>query len=419
VGEGGGEGLKGGDMISVTRRDFITHTALAGAGIAMPRLLLADAPTDARFVFVILRGALDGLAAVPPYGDGNYTRMRGELALSSPGSENAALKLDGLFALHPALAKLHVRHREGELAVFHAVASPYRDRSHFDGQDLLENGTLKPHGANDGWLNRSLAALPSSRVHNSEKFAMAFAQNVPLVLRGETHVGSWAPSRMPETDAETLQRIADMYAGNEYFASRLQAAISADAMAAGSGMSDMEGGPRNPLAAISTIASAAGRMMKTSDGPRIAVIETNGWDTHANQGAERGLLSTRLTALDNAIDSLRVELGDAWKQTAVLVATEFGRTVAINGTRGTDHGTGACAFLVGGAVKGGRIVADWPGLAQSNLYQGRDLQPTLDLRSVAKGVLAEHIGVSEAQLESKVFPDSRKAKPMMGLVRSA
>ncbi len=395
-------------MISVTRRNFINTMALASADVAMPRLLLANSNTEARFVLVILRGALDGLAAVPPYGDGNYARVRGELAISQ------SLKLDGLFGLHPSLTKLHSRYTAGELSVLHAVASSYRERSHFDGQDLLENGTPKPHGANDGWLNRALAALP----RQDGKVAMAFAQNVPLVLRGDAQVGSWAPSRMPDTDNETLQRIADMYAGNDYFSSRLQAAITADAMAAGSGMSDMEGGSRNPLAALSTIASAAGRMMKASDGPRIAVIETNGWDTHANQGAERGLLATRLTALDNAIDSLRVELGDAWKHTAVLIATEFGRTVAVNGTRGTDHGTGACAFLVGGAVKGGRVIADWPGLASNNLYQGRDLQPTLDLRSVCKGVLAEHMNVREAQLEREVFPESRAAKPMTGLLRA-
>jgi uncharacterized protein (DUF1501 family) len=401
--------------------------ALASAGVAMPRLLLANAGgndmADARFVFVILRGALDGLAAVPPYGDRNYATMRGELALSAPGGENGALKLDSHFGLHPALSKMHARYTAGELAVFHAIASPYRDRSHFDGQDLLENGTFKPHGANDGWLNRALAALPESRVKNSEKFAMAFAQNVPLVLRGDKQVGSWAPSRMPDTDGETLQRIADMYAGNEYFASRLQAAIAADAMAAGSKLESdtdaaMNGGRRDPLGAITNIAGAAGRMMKTSEGPRIAVIETSGWDTHANQGTERGLLATRLTALDTGIDALRVELGDAWKQTVVLIATEFGRTVAVNGTRGTDHGTGACAFLVGGAVKGGRVLADWPGLASHDLYQGRDLNPTLDLRSVFKGVLLEHMGMSAGQLESKVFPDSRAAKPMVGLTLS-
>ena len=404
-------------MSLLTRRDFLGAATAASACIAAPRLVLANAQTDARFVFVILRGALDGLAAVAPYGDGNYAGKRGELALSI-GGDGGARKLDGLFALHPSLAKLHERYNAGELVAFHAVASPYRDRSHFDGQDLLENGTVRPHGANDGWLNRSLAALRIGK-SESEKFAMAFAQNVPLVLRGNTQVGSWAPSRLPDTDAETLQRIADMYAGNDYFASRLQTAITADSMAADSGMQDTMGGRRDPLGSVNAIASAAGRMMRGKDGARIAVIELNGWDTHANQGAERGLLAARLVGLDTAIETLRVELGDAWKRTAVLIATEFGRTVAINGTRGTDHGTGSCAFLVGGAVHGGRISADWPGLATENLYQGRDLTPTLDLRSICKSVLAEHIDIAEAQLETHVFPGSRDVKRIEGLIRKA
>jgi len=405
-------------MSSVTRRSFINSVALASAGIAMPRLLLANANTDARFVFIILRGGLDGLAAVPAYGDGNYARVRGALALSSPGSEGGSLKLDGMFALHPSLAKLHARYAEKELAVIHAVASPYRERSHFDAQDLLENGTQKPQGASDGWLNRALTALPM-RGRDRDQFAMAFAQNVPLVLRGATRVGSWAPSRMPGADDDTLQRLADLYAGNEYFSTRLHAALSADEMASGSDMNNgMPGNRRDPLGAVATVARTAGRMMKLSTGARVAVIETNGWDTHANQGAERGLLATRLGALDNAIDALRIELGDAWQSTAVLIATEFGRTVAVNGTRGTDHGTATCALLVGGAVQGGRVIADWPGLANGNLYQGRDLQPTADLHGVCKGVLAEHLRVSDAQLETKVFPDSGAAKRMSGLIKA-
>jgi uncharacterized protein (DUF1501 family) len=409
-------------MSFVTRRDFFQSIGLTSVGIAMPRFLLAKAETDARFVFVILRGALDGLAAVPPYGDGNYTSKRGELALSIAGGDAGALQLNELFALHASLRNLHAWYEANELAVIHAVASPYRERSHFDGQDLLENGTLKPHGANDGWLNRALAAIPAAQGRAAEKFALAFAQNVPLVLRGDARVGSWAPSRMPDTDADTLQRIAEMYAGNDYFSSRLEAAISADAMAVESG-SKKEGMDattvrRDPLGALTTIAAAAGRMMKPSDGARIAVIETTGWDTHANQGAERGLLATRLAALDTALGALHSELGETWKQTVVLIATEFGRTVAVNGTRGTDHGTGTCAFVAGGAVKGGRVLADWPGLANSNLYQGRDLNPTLDLRSVCKGILIEHLGLSAAHVETKVFPDSRAAKPLVGLVRN-
>jgi uncharacterized protein (DUF1501 family) len=404
--------------MTIDRRRFLFSVS---ASLCLPRIVFASAATDSRFVFVVLRGALDGLAAVPPYGDGNYARQRGELALSMGAGDNSALKLNGLFALHPSLVKMRERYEVGELAVVHAVASPYRERSHFDGQDLLENGTLRPHGAVSGWLNRAIASLPSGRFRTSEQFAMAFAQNVPLVLRGDTRVGSWAPSRMPDTDSDTLQRIAEMYAGDRYFSSRLEAAVEADAMAAQSGSKSdgMNAERRDPLGPIGTITAAAGRMLRAPDGARVAVIETMGWDTHANQGAERGLLATRLAALDGAIDQLRIELGDAWKNTVVVIATEFGRTVAVNGTRGTDHGTGTCAFLVGGAVNGGRVLADWPGLAAGNLYETRDLNPTLDLRSVFKGVLIEHLGLTRAQVDATIFPDSRAAKPLVGLIRAA
>lgn len=400
------------------RREFLCAAGMAGVASLLPRMSLAYAETDARFVFIILRGALDGLAAVAPYGDGNYQRVRGALALPFPGASNGALKLDGMFALNPALSNLYARYQAKELLVLHAVASPYRERSHFDGQDLLENGTTAPHGSLDGWLNRALLSMPGAKQRGTEQLATAFAQNVPLVLRGEQKVGSWAPSPLPETDDDTMQRIAALYQTDPYFLSRLQTAISTDAIAGegGMGMANTQGGRNNSLMPI---VSAAGKMLKQSDGPRIAVMEATGWDTHANQGAEQGQLFTRLEGLDKAIDTLRVEMGNTWKNTVVMVATEFGRTVAINGTRGTDHGTATCAFLVGGAVNGGKVMADWPGLASGNLYQGRDLQPTTDLRSICKGVLATHMGVSESVLETKVFANSQTAKPMVELVRKA
>jgi len=392
---------------NVSRRTFLEATALGGFAALTPRLLLANANTDSRLVVVILRGALDGLAAVPPYADGNYARARGELAITSP-----QLKLDGMFGLHPSLELLHARYAAKELIVLHAIASPYRERSHFDGQDLLENGTTHPHGR-DGWLNRTLRTLPQRAAR--DQLAVALAQNVPLVLRGEAPVNSWAPSRLPATDTDTLQRIADLYSTDQYFASRLQAALATDSIAGGSMMGD---GKRDPLGAFGTLMSSAGKLLAATDGPRIAVVEANGWDTHANQGAERGQLANRLRSLDLGLDSLRTSLGTAWKTTAVLVVTEFGRTVAVNGTRGTDHGTATCAFLVGGAVAGGRVIADWPSLAPASLYQSRDLRPTTDLRSVFKGVLASHLRVSESALEATVFPDSRGAQPLEGLVKA-
>jgi uncharacterized protein (DUF1501 family) len=393
----------------MNRRDLLCGVTASVATALAPRLVLARASTDARFVLVILRGALDGLAAAPAYGDGGYASKRGELAITAPQH-----KLDGLFALHPSLTRLYERYRAQELIVFHAVASPYRDRSHFDGQDLLENGTVEAKGAHDGWLNRLLPALAVRQERTTETIAIALSQNLPLVLRGDARVNSWAPSRLPEADSDTLQRVADLYANDPWFATRLQTALAADDVA-DAGM--RESGRRNPLNAIDVVGGAAGKFLAAADGPRIAVIEGGGWDTHANQGAERGQLANRLHSLDQGLESLRLALGEAWRRSAILVVTEFGRTVAVNGTRGTDHGTAGCAFLLGGAVAGGRVITDWPGLATHALYQGRDLQPTLDLRSVCKGVLASHLGVAESTLEERVFPDSRGANPMAGLLR--
>ncbi|HXS91984.1 MAG TPA: DUF1501 domain-containing protein [Steroidobacteraceae bacterium] len=393
-----------------SRRAFVSGALAAGAAAMLPRCVFADAATDARFVLVILRGALDGLAAVPAYGDGAYASKRGALAITAP-----QLKLDGMFALNPSLPQLHERFQSKELIVFHAVASPYRERSHFDGQDLLENGTSAPKSAHDGWLNRALPLLPEAKQRATDRVALALAQNVPLVLRGDARVGSWAPSRLPDTDSDTLQRIADLYSTDEYFASRLQSALAADSVVGeGEGMG---AGRRDPLNALNTVAAAAGKFLAAADGPRIAVLEATGWDTHANQGAERGQLANRLRGLDQALSSLRTGLAGAWARSAVLVVTEFGRTVAVNGTGGTDHGTATCAFLVGGAVAGGRVVADWPGLASSALYEGRDLRPTLDLRSVMKSALALHLGAAESGIEERVFPGSRAARPLDDLFK--
>jgi uncharacterized protein (DUF1501 family) len=393
--------------ITLKRRTFLGAATLGGIGVLAPRVLFANANTDSRLVVVILRGALDGLAAVPAHGDAHYARIRGEIAITSPG-----LRLDGMFALHPSLERLHARYVAKELAVFHAIASSYRERSHFDGQDLLENGTTGPH-ARDGWLNRSLQALTTR--NSNDHLAVAMAQNIPLMLRGAAAVNSWAPSQLPATDSDTLQRIADLYSTELYFASRLQAALATDALA---GDDMMRAGRRDPLGAFAALTSAAGKFLAAPIGPRVAVIEAGGWDTHANQGAEQGPLANRLRSLDVGLDGLRAALGDVWKTSAVLVVTEFGRTVAVNGTRGTDHGTATCAFLVGGAVNGGRVIADWPGLSPSALYESRDLKPTSDLRSLFKSVLAQHMRVSEAALEEKVFPGSRGAAPLDGLLRT-
>ena len=396
----------------VSRRDILRA---AGAGLvasSVPGLALATANTDARFVLVILRGAADGLAVAPAYGDGNYANVRGELALSA----NELNKLDGLFGLHPALADIYEQYRKQQALLVHAVASPYRERSHFDGQDVLENGAAGVGTLRDGWLNRALAPLGGSL---GNEVAIAMAQNTPLVLRGGNSVTSWAPSALPDAEDSTIERLLDLYAGDEFFATRLVQALDAQAIAEGdAGMASMNA-RGNEAQQMQTMASATARFLTARDGPRIAVLEAGGWDTHANQGTTSGALANRFEGLDAGVRTLRKELGDTWSETVVAIVTEFGRTVAVNGTRGTDHGTASAAVLLGGAVAGGRVLADWPGLRQSDLYQGRDLQPTTDLRSVFKGILADHLELPESWIETRVFPDSSAATPMRGLVNSA
>jgi uncharacterized protein (DUF1501 family) len=412
-------------MSRMQRREFLSLGALAAGATLLPaRLSFASAPSagQARFVVVILRGALDGLAAVPPVGDPDYAQLRGDLALKSSGGA-AALPLDGFFALHPSLSFLHQSFQARELTVFHAIASPYRERSHFDGQDCLENGTPRAHGSQSGWLNRALAQLPRS---GGREAGVALGQNVPLVMRGPAAVTSWSPSKMPALDEDTLARITELYSADKLLSVRLADALAADAVAGedGNGEAMMAKTPaagaapgQGGAARYAELVHAAAGFLRQEDGPQVAVFDTTGWDTHANEGGAQGQLAGRLAALDAGLASLRQQLGDTWGRTAVLLVTEFGRTAAINGTRGTDHGTATAAFLVGGAVAGGRVIARWPGLAGHSLYQGRDLAPTMDLRSVMKGVLAQQLHVSSHALDTQVFPDSQGTRALDGLLR--
>jgi len=406
------------------RRDFLNFSALAAGG-ALITTRLAFAHTSerkSRFVVVIMRGAMDGLAAVPPYGDPDYAQLRREVALRPPGEPNGALPLNGFFGLHPALAFMSECYAARELIVLHAVASPYRERSHFDGQDVLENGSPTAHALQSGWLNRALAKMPAA---SQREAGVALGQNVPLLMRGPAAVTSWSPSKLSALDDDTLARLTDLYAADPLLSTRLADALSANAIASEDGgamtMTAAEGrnaaGAKVSNARYAEVVRAAAGFLRQEDGPKVAVFDTTGWDTHANEGGAQGQLAGRLGALDQGLATLKDELGATWNDTAVLLITEFGRTAAINGTRGTDHGTATAAFLVGGAVAGGRVISDWPGLSAHNLYQGRDLAPTLDLRSVLKGLLDEHLQVPARALDD-VFPDSAAARALRGLVRA-
>jgi uncharacterized protein (DUF1501 family) len=401
------------------RRRFLLGTGALAASAALPSVLFAHAGGSSRLVVVILRGALDGLAAVPPYADPDYASLHRELAIAAPGGPGGALALNNTFGLHPSLAFLHERYSAGELIVFNAVASPYRDRSHFDGQNVLENGLSKPVGSADGWLNRALLALPRRAAGPGER-AVAIDLNVPLILRGEAPVVSKSPQAAPDVDEDLLARLADLYSNDDWFSARLSEAVQTEKMVDDAGAWTMPQDAVRPAAAdrVSAVAHMAASLMRNDGGPEVAVIEASGWDTHANQGGANGALAQRLAGLDKALRVLADELGPLWPQTAVLVVTEFGRTAAVNGTRGTDHGTGGCAFLAGGAVRGGRVIADWPGLKRAALLDNRDLRPTLDLRSVFKAVLGEHMHVDANTLAKRVFPDSSGARPLQGLIRA-
>jgi uncharacterized protein (DUF1501 family) len=392
---------------ALTRRSALL--GLAGAvTLGRASLALAAAPTERRFVVVILRGALDGLAAVVPYGDPDLAAWRAKLVPPPPGQTGGVYDLGGFFGLHPALPGLHAMYAGGDLLILHAVAGGDRSRSHFLAQDALELGG--PYGITSGWLNRATGLVPS---HARAEAALAVGTSVPLLLRGPTPVGSWAPQGPQPGTAEFYATLAAMHARDPATGSAIQVALKERGFTAAA-LAGVAEPPANSRMAFPALCASAARLLAATDGPRFAAMELGGWDTHANQ-AQR--LPSVLKQLDDGLVALRAGLGEAWRQTAVLVVTEFGRTVRENGTFGTDHGTGTVAFVLGGNVAGGRVAGNWPGLAQHRLFENRDLQPTTDVRAVAKGVLAQHIGLDAAAL-AKVFPDSQMVPAARGLLRA-
>jgi uncharacterized protein (DUF1501 family) len=399
-------------MSMLNRRHLLSLTgSLAVLGALPARLALADAPTEARFVLAIQRGAMDGLHAVPPYADPHYKALRGNLALAADGGTESLLDLDGKFGLHPKLATLKSWYDQGELLVVHAVATPYRERSHFDGQDLLENGTAQPHAGNSGWLNRAIGLLGGGE----RRLGLALGPEVPLALRGETAVASWAPDKLPSAAPDFLNLVQAMYAKQPALQAVLREAIQADKMAQAAVGSSAGMATLRPGNAARLLAESGGKLLAQPDGPRIAVLELQGWDTHTNQN---GRMAQALAQMNDALAALKASLGPVWAKTVVLTATEFGRTARPNGSNGTDHGTATALFLAGGAVDGRRVIADWPGLDAGRLYQDRDLAPTTDFRSVAKAVLQAHLGLPADAVDRVVFPGSAAAKPLAELLRA-
>ena len=407
------------------------RAALIGAGSLfawsqMPKLARAEG-RDPRLLVIVLRGALDGLGAVAPVGDPDWIGLRGDRALVLDGKP-PALPLDAFFALNPAMPNLHRLYKAQHATIVHAAATPYRERSHFDGQDVLESGLTRPGTVDTGWLNRALVALASDgQVDVRGSRALGVGSVTPLVVRGRAPVLSWVPQRLLAASDDTQARLLDMYQHTDpRLAAALDARIRLAAMGptAASETSMLDGAPvaAPGIAAVrayfAEAAGTAARYLARPDGPRVGAVGFVGWDTHINEGAAIGQLANLLGALDGALAAIETGMGGAWRETVVAVVTEFGRTARINGTNGTDHGTGTVAFLAGGALRGGRVVADWPGLKTTQLFEARDLKPTIDLRAVLKGLLRDHLRLDERVLASAVFPDSTDVAPINDLVNS-
>jgi uncharacterized protein (DUF1501 family) len=376
-------------MNMLTRRFFLaTGGATAAlASLGLPKMAFARANTSRRFVFIIQRGAADGLHIVAPTGDPQFAGIRGDFAQDL----TSGAKLGGFFMLHPALAETAKMYGGKEALFVHAVASPYRDRSHFDGQNVLETGGTGAYQLKDGWMNRLIGVLPQD-----EAKALALSDTVPMALRGSHEVGSYAPSKLPSPSEDLLARVASLYEPDPQLHALWSTAMQTR-MTAGN-IADLGGQNGAATGAL------AAKMLAGANGARIAMIETNGWDTHS---AQRGRLAALLRGLDQMVAAMKSGLGADWANTLVIVATEFGRTARPNGTGGTDHGQASAAMLLGGAVAGGKVIADWPGLSPSALYEGRDLKPTTDLDALIGGALAQHYGLEHGRVMTTLFPESR------------
>lgn len=379
--------------MTLSRRTFLVRSGLVGCSLAASPLVtpisLAAAPWENRLVVIILRGGMDGLNVVQPYGDPDYAALRKSLA---GGPENGATDLDGFFALHRELSPLMPMWRAGQLGFVHAVSTPYRDkRSHFDGQDLLEAGTVDlASGVRDGWLNRLLQAVPGVTTET----AYAIGTSELQVLSGSAPVANWTPDTQLSLSSQG-QRLMSLVMEDDPV---MHAALAEAQMLTGE-IDEPEDKRRKP--GHVAVAEFAARQL--SKDARIAAFSINGWDTHR---AQSNTIGRPLRQLADTLMTLRQTMQNgAWGKTAVIALTEFGRTARENGTRGTDHGTGGLMLLAGGAIAGGRVHGKWPGLSEADLYARRDLMPVRDVRAYAAWVMSGLFGLDRATLEAHVFPN--------------
>ena len=376
--------------------------------------------TKRKLVVVMLRGAVDGLNVVAPYGDANYARLRPTIGLARPGQDNGAIDLDGYFGMHPALASLQPLWQQKKLAFIHASGSPDSTRSHFDAQDYLESGTPGKKSTQDGWLNRLLTALPGTA---SPTRAISIGPIMPRILAGSAPATNLAAGA-----AGTKESILDrpkigsafdqMYQHSDKFASTYQDARDAhkevmtaamkNEMQVADGGAPLPNGFPNDAARLATL-------MRNDPKIQIAFVALGGWDTHANQGNGKGQLANRLEPLGQGLATLAQHLGPVFDDTTIVVMSEFGRTARQNGNGGTDHGHGNVMWVLGGGVAGGKVLGEWQGVADSQLHEGRDLPVTTDFRSVLAHISERHLRLTDAQLV-QVFPAMPAANPRLNFM---
>lgn len=402
----------------MNRRDFLR---LSAAPVLLPGGRSAWAARAGggpkRLVIIFLRGAIDGINVVVPYGERGYYDVRPTIAIGRPGTDGGVLPLDGHFGLHPALLSLLPLWGDKTLAFIHAAGSPDPTRSHFDAQLFIENGTPGRNTTPDGWMNRLLAALPAP---HGPTAAVSIGPTLPAILKGRLPVanlplGPRTADPMPLDRPEVSQEFDRLYAGDDAIARAYHEGRAARAELIGDLAEEMRradnGAP--PPGVFPAQAAQLGHLLRRDERIRLAFASLGGWDTHVNQGNQKGQLANHLRSLGDGLTILARELRQAWSDTVIVVLSEFGRTVHENGDGGTDHGHGNVIWVLGGDVRGGQIYGDWPGLATPQLYQRRDLAVTTDYRLALVTILERHFRLDDRQL-AEIFPDLPPGRSELG-----
>src|SRR5215475_9742734 len=423
------EGVRG---LNFSRRYFLKQGGISLIGLsAMPAFLqraiaATPMPNKKQFVVLFQRGAADGLNIVVPFAEPNYYRLRPSIAIPQPKrgatTTDSAIDLDGYFGLHPSLASLEPLFHKNQLAIVHAAGSPDPTRSHFDAQDFMESGTPGLKATEDGWLNRAIETVPEE---NASPFrAVAMGPNLPRMLRGSAPAIALPDVKQFKVMAQTgAGKIAEggfeaMYAQTVDQALRGTGTETFEAIdllrKADPSKYQPENGADYTKSRLGQSLQQVGQLIKANIGVEVLFVDCGGWDNHVNEGGAQGQLSNLLKDLGQGLAAFHRDMGDRMENIVFVTMSEFGRTAKENGNRGTDHGHANCMFVMGGDVKGGRVYGKWPGLAEHQLNEGRDLALTTDFRSVLGEILTKHVGVPDM---APVFPGfDNNAQKFPGLV---